>query len=177
MIHVFIIREFWQTSDWFTCLVCLWLIFCLKSSIFKNNYGRGWISRSYHLNPVCLQHSSASASITDVESFYCSSALKNAAFGALVSSQRNSLKISQEQTAFGNKAPLKIHFQMLFFWITWSLHNFAINASDKILLFIQGIQKQKLKQGLFRQLMDQTLEAQCLSKLKYSILSSQTKIY
>lgn len=147
-----ILTSVYQASDWLTCLVCLWLMFCLKSSILKKNqnHDHGCISWSYHLIPVCLQHSSASASITDVESFYCSSALKNAAFGALVSSQRNSLKIAQEQIAFGNKEPLKIHFQTLFFWITWSLHNFAINASDKILQFIQGIQKQKLKQGLFR---------------------------
>ena len=85
-------------------------------------------------------------------------------------------KYTSRTTTFGSKTPSEIHFQTLF-WITHSPHNLAINVSDKILQFIQETEKQKLKQSLFRQFVDQVFEAQCLPKPKYSIPSSLTKIY
>lgn len=152
---VFINRKFWQApiiafrAGWLVYMFHVPLVSILFKifHIIKNDHG--CISWSYHLGPS-LSAALLSTSITDIRSFYCPSALKNAVFGASVSSQRSSLKIPQEeQIAFGSKAPLEIHFQTLF-WITQSPRNFAINASDKIMQFIQGIQKLKLKQGLFR---------------------------
>lgn len=163
-----------KQSIWFTCGVCSWLVFCLKYSTFgkkKKSPPRERWRWLHFLQPAAL----LSASVTDI-SFFCPSALKNAAFGALVSSQRSSVKIPPEQqTAFGNQAPSKMHFQTLF-WITQSPHNSAINAGDKYCNLSREF-KGKNWNKVCRQCVDQTLKVQCLPKPKYSIPSSQTKIY
>lgn len=152
---VFINRKFWQAPimafrvDWLVYM----FHFPLASILFKNipHSLKKWpwlhfLKLSFRSS---LSAALLSTSTTDTRSFYCPSVQKNAVFGASVSYQRSSLKIPQEeQIASGNKAPLEIHFQTLF-WITQPPHNLGINATDKTMQFIQGIQKQKLENGLF----------------------------